>query len=107
VRDVVDARRNLASFFLPAALIVIVGSSGAMPPSIQLAITLFWVMLSVGIVVDSYLLTRRVRAAVVKRFPKATRQPRSYYMYAILRSLQIRRLRMPLPKVKVGEKIGA
>lgn len=35
VRNIVDARRNVASFFLPVALIVVVGSSGAMPPAVR------------------------------------------------------------------------
>lgn len=107
VRDIVDSRRNLASYFLPGALIVIIGSSGAMPPAVQLGTTIFWVMLSVGIVVDSFLLTRRVRKVLSKKFPKAIKPPRAHYSYAIFRSLQIRRLRMPHPKVKVGDRVEA
>ncbi len=107
VRNIVDARRNLASYFLPGALIVIIGSSGAMPPAVQLGTTLFWVMLSVGIVVDSFLLTRKVRKVLSKKFPKAVKPPRAHYSYAIFRSLQIRRLRMPQPKVKPGDRVEA
>jgi hypothetical protein len=105
VRDVVDARRNLASYFLPAAFLVIIGSSAAMPPAVRLAVELFWVLLAVAIVLDTVLLTRRVRKALLRRFPKATKPTRSYYLYAIFRSLQIRRLRMPAAKVAIGTKI--
>lgn len=105
VRDIVDSRRNLAGYFLPAAFLVIIGSSGAMPPMVRLGIELFWVLMAAAIVVDSVLLTRRVRKAVLRRFPKATKPPRSYYAYAIFRSVQIRRLRMPQARVPIGTKV--
>lgn len=105
VRDIVDARRNLASWFVPGALLVIVGSSQAMPVEIQLAANLFWVLLAAGIIVDSFLLTRRVKKIMLRRFPKAAKPPRSHYFYAIMRSFQFRRLRIPAPQVKLGERI--
>jgi hypothetical protein len=105
VRDIVDARRNLASFFLPGALLVILGSSPTMPAEIQLGANVFWVMLAVGVIVDSFLLTRRVKKIMLRRFPKADKPPRSHYFYAIMRSFQFRRLRIPAPQVKLGERI--
>lgn len=105
VRDIVDARRNVASYFLPAALIVVIGSAGAMPPMVRLGANLFWFMVAVAVVLDSILLTRKIRKTVVDRFPRSTRSPRSHYWYAILRSLSFRRMRMPAPRVKLGDKI--
>jgi hypothetical protein len=105
VRDIVDARRNLASFFLPGALIVILGSSPSMPAEVQLGANLFWVLLALGVIVDSFLLTRRVKKIMLRRFPKAAKPPRSHYFYAIMRSFQFRRLRIPAPQVKPGERI--
>jgi hypothetical protein len=105
VRDIVDSRRNVATYFLPGALIVILGSSTAMPPAVQLGANLFWIMLAIGVVVDSFLLTRRIKRSITQKFPKSPQAPRSYYFYAIMRSLSIRRLRMPKPRVKVGAKV--
>jgi hypothetical protein len=105
VRDIVDSRRNIASWFLPGAFVVILGSSGAMPPAVQLGANLFWVVLAAGVVVDSFLLTRKVRRLLTERFPKSDKLPRSHYWYAIMRSLNIRRLRMPAARVKIGDKI--
>jgi hypothetical protein len=105
VRDIVDARRNLASWFLPGALVVILGSSPTMPKSVQIGANLFWIMLAVGVIVDSFLLTRRVKKIMLRRFPKAAKPPRSHYFYAIMRSFQFRRLRIPAPQVKAGERI--
>jgi hypothetical protein len=107
VRDIVDSRRNAASWFLPGAVLVILGSSGAWPATVRLAANLFWVVLAVGVVVDSALLSMRVRKVLLKRFPKADRPPRSHYFYAIMRAFQFRRLRLPAPKVKVGDRVDA
>jgi hypothetical protein len=105
VRDIVDARRNLASYFLPGALLVIIGSSAAMPLLVQVGANVFWILLALGVVLDSFLLTRRIKRLISDRFPKATRPPRSHYFYAIMRSLNIRKLRMPAARVKFGEKV--
>jgi DUF3043 family protein len=105
VRDIVDSRRNVASYFLPGALIVVLGSSGAMPPQVQLAANLFWFLLAVGVVIDSFLLSRKIRTLLEQRYPKSTTKPRSHYWYAIMRSLSFRKIRMPKPRVKIGEKI--
>jgi hypothetical protein len=104
-RDVVDSRRNLASYFLPVAFLVIIGTSQAMPPQIRLASNMLSIVMIVAVVGDSFLLTRKVRKAILAKFPKTTTLPRSHYTYAIMRSLSIRRMRMPGPKVKLGQKI--
>ncbi len=105
VRDLVDSRRNVAGLFLPVAIIVLVGSAGILSPSILYAINLFWALLALAVVVDSVVLSRKVRKQLLARFPKTVKNPRSYYYYAIMRSLTIRRLRMPAPKVKPGQAI--
>jgi hypothetical protein len=107
VRDVVDSRRNLATYFLPGAIIVIFASAGTMPKQIQLAANLFWVVLALAVIIDSVLLCLRVKRLVLRRFPKATQQPRSHYFYAVMRAFQFRKLRLPAPKVKIGEAIQA
>ncbi|MBX6750709.1 MAG: DUF3043 domain-containing protein [Micromonosporaceae bacterium] len=106
VRDIVDARRNLASWFLPGALVVILGSSPTMPAAIQIGANVFWIMLAAAVIVDSFLLTRRVKKIMLRRFPKAAKPPRAHYFYAIMRSFQFRRLRIPAPQVKPGERIA-
>jgi hypothetical protein len=104
-RDVVDARRNLASYFLPVALVVVVGTSQAMPAQIRLAANMLSIVMIVGVVADSFVLTRRLKKAFEQKFPKSATPPRSHYTYAIMRSLSFRRMRMPGPKVKLGQKV--
>jgi hypothetical protein len=103
VRNIVDSRRNAASYFLPAAFIVIIGASQAMPPAVRYAANLFWVLIAVAVIVDSVLLSRKVKRLVTERFPKG--QTSGHTWYAIMRSISIRRMRIPAPQVKLGQKV--
>lgn len=101
VRDIVDARRNVGSYFLIGALVVIVGSSGAMPPQVQYAANLFWLFLALAVIVDSVILTRKVKRIVRERFPAESH--RGVGFYGFMRSITFRKMRMPKPRIKVGE----
>jgi hypothetical protein len=105
VRDIVDARRNLASYFLPAALLIVVGGSGGMPAQVRAFSTTLWFVLLFGTVVDSALLSRRVKKTLTERFPNRTIRTGSLYFYAVMRSISLRRMRMPKPRVKTGDKV--
>jgi hypothetical protein len=104
-RDVVDSRRNLASYFIPGAVIILVGGSGGMPREVQLFSTALWGVLFLGVIVDSFLLTRRLKSTLDGRFPKRTTRNGSLYFYAVMRSISLRRMRMPKPRVKIGDKV--
>lgn len=105
VRNVVDARRNLASYFIGAAMIFLIGSSGGMPPVVRSVANTLSTLMVVALILDSYLLSRRIGARLKERFPKLSKSTRSYTYYGILRSLSPRRMRMPNPQVKLGEKV--
>ncbi|WP_344140188.1 DUF3043 domain-containing protein [Luedemannella flava] len=105
VRDVVDSRRNIGTMFFLGALIVIVGSSKSMPPAVQVAANLFWVFLALAVIIDSFLLCRKVKRLIKERLPKTTTKMGGHYFYAIMRSITFRKIRMPAPQVKIGEQI--
>lgn len=105
VRDIVDARRNVGSYFLIAALVILIGTSGAMPPVIKLGAEVLWYLLALSFIVDCVLLTLRVRKKVRERFPKTKERTPALALYAIMRSISFRKLRMPKPRYKVGQKI--
>ena len=42
---------------------------------------------------------------LAERFPKDADPRRGTYWYAIMRSLSFRRMRMPAPRVKPGQKV--
>jgi hypothetical protein len=50
-------------------------------------------------------LSRRVRRVVGARFPKTEERWGSLYFYAIMRSLNFRRMRIPKPRVNVGDQV--
>ena len=87
VRDIVDARRNVASCFLIGLLLVIIGSSQAMPTAVKVGANVFWAFLALALIVDSYLITRRVTEHVTERLPKSTTRMGGHYFYAIMRTL--------------------
>lgn len=102
VRDIVDARRTAGTWFFAGALIVILGSSRAMPVPVQLASNILWVVLALAVVTDSVLIARKIKRLVRERFPKTTQRIGSLYLYGILRGITFRRMRMPKPRVPLG-----
>jgi hypothetical protein len=105
VRDIVDSRPTVGTWFFAGALIVLIGSSRAMPPIVQLVSNGLWMVLAVGTLLDSLIIARQINRLVRQRFPKTDERMGSLYMYGIMRALMIRRLRMPKPRVKWGERI--
>lgn len=104
-RDVVDSHRTVGTWFFGGALIVLIGSAQTMPPIVQLVSNLLWGALAFGVVVDSVLISRRIKKLVRQRFPKTDQRMGSLYLYAIMRSITFRRMRAPVPRVKIGDKI--
>lgn len=101
VRDFVDARYSFAEFFLPLAVVILVLSMinrGAF----QQYVLLLWMVVILLIVANSVFTAVTLRKALKKRFPDEN--TRGAIPYALMRTLQMRRLRLPKPKVKRGEK---
>jgi len=104
VRDIIDSRRTVGTWFFGGALIVLVGSTVRLP-AIQLASNVLWALLAVAVVVDSILISRRVKKMVKERFPKTGQRLGSLQLYGVMRGLTFRRMRMPKPQVQLGAKI--
>jgi hypothetical protein len=105
VRNIVDSRRTVGTWFFAGALIVLLGSSTRMPAIVQLGANLLWAILAIGVIVDSVLIYRKVKKLVTARFPKTTVRMGSLYMYGVMRGLTFRRMRVPKPKIKLGDAI--
>lgn len=101
VRDIVDSRRNAAGSFLFVALFVL---ASAVVPSVQVkqTATLIWLTSFLLMVMDSSLLTLRVRRLVRQYFPATQQRLGGLAFYALNRSIMIRRWRIPKPQVRVG-----
>ena len=98
-RDLVDSRRSIAEFFLPLALVILIlNFTGS--PQVQLFGTYLWMMLVVLIVVDSVVLSRRLKKGLRRLHPGES--TRGVVPYTLMRSMQIRRFRLPPPRLKAG-----
>lgn len=96
-RDMVDSRRTVAEFFLPLALLILVLTFTS-SPQLELIGSTLWMVLVVMIVVDSVLLVLRLKRGLRRSFPDEPH--RGAVPYALMRSMQIRRFRLPPPRVK-------
>lgn len=105
VRDIVDSRRTVGTWFFGGALVVLVGSSSAMPPVVRLISNLVWAALALGVVLDSILISRRIGRLIRERFPDTQQKMRSLYLYAIMRAVSFRRMRIPKPRVDIGDAV--
>lgn len=102
VRDLVDTRRNVGQYFLPIALAVLLLAVVQDPIFALVSAVGMYTMLGV-LVLDSLLLGRTVKKAVVERFGAEAGSERGLRMYAFLRSTQMRRMRRPVPQVRHGQ----
>ncbi|MBO1415977.1 DUF3043 domain-containing protein [Streptomyces sp. FH025] len=100
-RDYVDARWSLAEFFLPAAVVILVMSIVKVP-TLQLLSTLLFLLFFVFVILDFARLGFGLRKQLAERF--AGQNTRGAVAYGIMRTLQMRRLRLPKPQVRRGEK---
>ncbi|MDF3297177.1 DUF3043 domain-containing protein [Streptomyces tropicalis] len=100
-RDFVDSRWNVAEFFLPMAVVILVLSM-VRAGALQSVVLLLWLVVIVLIVLDSAVTGFRLRGRLAERFPDENK--RGAVAYALMRSLQMRRLRLPKPQVKRGER---
>lgn len=101
VRDFVDSRRSVAEFFLPLALVILI-LNFAQSDRMKLVGSLLWTLLVVLIVLDSLVLVFRLRRGLRRAHPGENR--RGAIPYALMRSMQIRRFRLPPPRVKPGRR---
>ncbi|MDI2131163.1 DUF3043 domain-containing protein [Yinghuangia seranimata] len=101
-RDFVDSRFTAAEFFLPSAVLILIMS--IMPNTAIKNISLLaWAVVIVLIILDSVRVNFSLKRQLRTRFPDASLK--GCTPYALMRALQMRRLRLPKPQVKRGEAI--
>ena len=109
VRDVVDSRRNLLGLFMPLAIVVFLGLlfTQTNPAYVQVStyFTLFTMAMLLVMAVEGITNGRKIKKAVQERFPKEAGATRGIGMYAFVRASQIRKLRVPKPRLKAGDPI--
>ncbi|MET0449260.1 MAG: DUF3043 domain-containing protein [Aeromicrobium sp.] len=106
-RDYVDRRWNFAEFLLPflVVLLVLFAVAGSISDSATtLLSSVLYPFVIVGTVLDEFIMVRGLRKELNARFGPGTSKGQT--MYAVLRSTQLRRFRLPKVQVKRGEKLG-
>ncbi len=100
-RDFIDSRFNIAEFFLPMAVVILVLSMVRVGYLQNIAL-LLWLVVIILIVLDSAVSGFRLKKRLTERFPDQNKK--GAVAYALMRSLQMRRLRLPKPQLKRGER---
>jgi hypothetical protein len=102
IRDFVDVRFSFIELMIP--LLVIAMVLGYTGNTRMLVISNFLLLGTLlFILVDSLVLRFRLRRELVRRFPKESTKGTTYY--ALVRSMQMKFMRMPKARVKIGEKL--
>ena len=104
IRDTVDARRNLMGLFMPLAILVF---AALLTPLVivQQYATLVTTFMLLAMVLEGIVLGRIVTKRVREKFPTEPIRGLSIGWYSFIRASQLRRLRVPKPRVKPGDTV--
>jgi hypothetical protein len=101
-RDYVDSRRRVSEFYLYAMpLLLVFMFMGSRSLLVQSLVPLLVMMAALVIFGEGLFLRRRIRALAEERLPGES--TRGVGMYVSMRALQMRRLRVPKPRVSPGD----
>ena len=102
MRDYVDARFNPGEFLLPAVVVILaVTLFGQYWPALSIITTLVMYLFILAVIADGFLMWRGFKRVLAERMPNAP--TKGLMMYGITRSTQLRRFRLPRPRIKRGE----
>jgi hypothetical protein len=99
-RDYVDAHRRPSEYYMYVLLLLfvaIISRNKAIAAYSQYLV----LALVVIIIIDGYLIRRALRKLIAERLPGES--SRGLTMYAVMRALQIRRMRLPAARLKPGD----
>ncbi|TDC62282.1 DUF3043 domain-containing protein [Actinomadura sp. GC306] len=100
-RDYVDSRRTVGSYLMYGMFAIVLLSMLPIPLARLLVLFAPPVLLLV-VFAEGILLSRGIKRLAAERYPDES--AKGVGMYAAMRAMQIRRLRIPNPQVKIGEK---
>ncbi len=101
-RDYVDSRRMLSEYYLYVAGVMLI-LAFVRAPAVQVYVYPLILAVLVTVVLEGFITGRRVKKIAAQRFPGES--TRRIALYAVMRSAQIRRFRLPPPRVQRGDKI--
>jgi hypothetical protein len=99
-RDYVDSRRRISEFYMYGLLVLMV-LLFINVPAVQTIVPLLVMVAVLVMVAEGIFIGRQVRTLVEQRLPGES--IRGIRLYAAMRALQIRRLRVPKPRIRPGD----
>ncbi|HEU4514993.1 MAG TPA: DUF3043 domain-containing protein [Nocardioidaceae bacterium] len=102
VRDRVDSRLSAAEFLLPLLVAIMVLTYSSSPTLNRYGQSL-WLVTILLVTLDTVWLVISLKRDMRKRFPDESHKGATFY--GVLRSMQLRFLRLPKPQVKRGQKL--
>jgi Protein of unknown function (DUF3043) len=100
-RDYIDSKRRVSEYYM-YILVVLLAAVFLRNKTEQQYISPLVLVLVVVILLDAQIIRRSLRKLVAERLPGES--TRGLTVYAVMRALQIRRFRMPAPRVRPGDK---
>ncbi|MGH3177546.1 MAG: DUF3043 domain-containing protein [Streptosporangiaceae bacterium] len=101
-RDFVDSKRRVSEYYM-YILVILLAAVFVRSSAAQAIISPVVLLLILVIIVDGTLIRRSLNRLMAERLPGES--TRGLTMYAVMRALQIRRFRVPAPRVHPGDKI--
>lgn len=102
-RDYVDARFSIGEFLLPALVLILsLSFLNSMVSGIAVYATVLMYAYILWVIADVWWMWRGLKKVLAERFPRSSRK--GLMMYAMNRTIQFRRFRMPAPRIKRGGK---
>jgi hypothetical protein len=100
-RDFIDSKRRVSEYYMYILVVLLVAVFLRNKTEQEYISPLVLVLVAI-IVIDAQFIRRSLRKLVSQRLPGES--TRGLTVYAVMRALQIRRFRMPAPRVRPGEK---
>jgi hypothetical protein len=100
-RDFIDSKRRISEYYM-YVLVVLLAAVFLRNAAAQAIISPLVLVLVLVIVVDATMIRRSLNRLVAERLPGES--TRGLTTYAVMRALQIRRFRVPAPRVRPGDK---
>jgi Protein of unknown function (DUF3043) len=99
-RDYVDARRSIGEYMLPLVFLFLLVSFFVQSTTIKGYAIIGFYLVMISVIATTWFMTRGLRKAAEAMFPDES--TKGLALYGAMRALQLRRLRMPKPKVTPG-----
>ena len=101
-RDYVDSKRRVSEYYMYILPVLVVALFFRSKAAQEFISPLILVLVFI-IVVDAQLIRRALAKLIAQRLPGQS--TRGLTLYAVMRALQIRRFRIPVPRVHPGDEI--